>query len=180
MSGQARITSVDAVRHFQACLINYRDKTRSTVEEITGDMLRIRQWLQQEQRAHWEGQIRRRTKLLDEARQTLYNAELANLRSPTVEERMAVRKAKTALDEAQDKLNHVKKWHRDFEGRIEPEVRRLNGLHTFLAKDLREAIADLEAMTRALDDYCHTTPSASPAETVAPQPADESTTPSQP
>ncbi len=153
MSSQARVTSVDALAAFMAQLVNYRDNARSTVEEISGDVLRLRQWLQMDQRIHWEGQIRRRTRLLEEAQQRLYSAELASLREPTVEERMAVRKAKAALEEAQESLLRVKRWQRDFDSRIEPEVRKLNSLHTFLSKDASEAIASLDAMIKALEDY---------------------------
>ena len=153
MATQARVNSVEAMSTFMAQLINYRDKARSTIEEVTGDVYRTRQWLQLEQRTYWENQIRRRTKLHEEAQQRLYSAQLANLREPTFEERMMARKTKAELEAAQESLTKVKRWHRDYDTRIEPEVRRLDSLHTFLAKDLREAVAQLDAMIKALEAY---------------------------
>jgi chromosome segregation ATPase len=158
MPDRARLTSTEALLAFQARLVAYQEKARATVEEVTGDVLRLRLWLQDTQRGHWEGELRRRSRQLDEAKQALYNAELASLRAPTNAEQLAVRKARTAVEEAEGRLAGVRRWNREFDSRVEPEVRHLNGLHTFLSKDLREAVAHLNALAATLEDYAGVKP----------------------
>ena len=153
MPEQAKVASVEALESFRASLILYLSRARPTLEEVSGDVLRTRLWLQDDQRVYWEGQLRRRGKLLEAAQQTLYSAELASLREPSAAERMAVRKAKQAFDEAEAKLKLVKKWGREFDSRVEPMARHLERLHTILSNTLPQAIAHLGNLIKTLDDY---------------------------
>src|SRR5207253_11367379 len=101
-----------------------------------------------EQRMHWENQVRRSGQALEQAQQALSSARMSNLRDASNTEHMAVRKAKRALEEAEGKLKQLKYWNREFDSRIEPLVKQLEKLHTFLANDLVQANAYL---THAID-----------------------------
>jgi hypothetical protein len=171
MPPQARVTSVDALSAFRAHLVNYLAQARATVEEITGEMVRTRVWLQQEQRLHWEGQARRRSARLNEARQALHNVKVAHLRDSARAEEMAMRSAKSALEEAESKLALVKRWHRDFDSRVEPSARPMQRLHTVISKTLPEAIAFLDQTIRTLEAYREIAPprSGTPAEDDSPR-----------
>src|SRR5258708_4266938 len=107
---RANITSVDALRAFRANLILYVSKARPTLEEVSGDVTRTRLWLQDEQRVHWEREVRRRTRILEQAQQALFGVSLSNLREVSSSEQRAVRNAKEALEEAASKLKRVKLW----------------------------------------------------------------------
>src|SRR5512137_2899868 len=128
MQERAHITSVEALEDFRASLIVYLSKVRPTLDEVSSEVLRTRLWLQNEQRTHWENEVRRRTKVLEQAQQTEFGARLSNLRDSTDAERMAVMRARRALEEAEEKLRRVKHWSREYDSRIEPLAKQLDQL----------------------------------------------------
>ncbi len=100
MPDRARVTSLEAIESFRTNLILFVSKARPALEDVSADVLRVRLWLEDEQRIHWENQVRRRTKTLEQAQQALSSARMANLREASTTEQMAVRKARAALEEA--------------------------------------------------------------------------------
>ena len=64
MPERAHVTSVDALESFRASLIVYLSKARPTLEEVSADVQRTRGWLEDEQRTHWENELRRRSRAL--------------------------------------------------------------------------------------------------------------------
>jgi galactokinase len=153
MPSPANVSSVEALEAFRASLILYLSKARPALEEVNADVLRLRVWLQTEQRIHWENQLRRRKRELEDAQQALFSAKLSNLREATSAELQAVQKAKRRLDEAEEKLRRIKHWAREFDHRSEPLVKELERLHTALAADLPQAIAWLAQAVKTLDAY---------------------------
>ena len=153
MSQRANVTSVEVLESFRASLIVYASKARPTLEEISAEVIRTRLWIQNDRRLYWEGQVRRRTQKLQDAQQAVFSAELSNLRETTVAEKTAVNKAQRSLDEAEAKLQVVKKWDREFGNRIEPLAKQLERLHTFLANDLPQAVTYLTQSVKTLEAY---------------------------
>ena len=127
MAEQAKITSLDALERFRADLIVFITNAHRCVDEAGDEVRRTRQWLQGEQRMHWEGEARRRKRVLDQADADLYSARLSGLKDRTIVQEEAVRKAKRAMTEAEDKLRVLKKWNRDFDNCADPLVKRLEG-----------------------------------------------------
>jgi chromosome segregation ATPase len=153
MPERAHVTSLDALESFRSSLIIYLTKARPTLDEVSGDLLRMRVWLQDDQRTYWEQQVRRRAKVLEQAEQALFGARLSNLRDTTDAERVAVQRARRALQEAEAKLKRVKQWSREFDSRIEPMGRQLEHLRNILATDMPNAVAYLAQAIRTLSDY---------------------------
>ena len=153
MPTRANVTSVEALESFRANLIVYLSKARPTLEEVSDEVIRTRVWLDSTQLHYWKNQARRRTQKLQDAQQTLFSAELSNLREVSVAERMAVHKAKLSLEEAEDKLRRIKKWNRDFGSQVEPLAKQLEKLQTVLANNLPQAIAFLVEAVKNLDAY---------------------------
>src|SRR5580765_4650185 len=140
---RAHVTSVEALEAFRTSLLLYVSKARPTVEEVSSDVLRTRLWLENEQRMHWENQVRRRAKALEQAEQALSSARMSNMRDTRTTEQMAVRKAKQALEEAEAKLKILKHWTREFDNRVQPMLKQLEKLHTVLSNDMLQANAFL-------------------------------------
>ena|ERR1051325_3048666 len=153
MPQRAHVTSVEALEAFRSHLIVYVSKARPTLEEVTGDVLRTRLWLENEQRTHWEAEVRRRSKNLEQAQAALFSARLSNLRKESAAEQMTYHRAKRALDDAQAKLRTVKLWNREFDNRVEPLVKQTEKLHTVLSNDMVEAIAYLTDSIKTLSAY---------------------------
>ena len=61
MSQQAKVGALDALDAFRASLLVYLSQARTTLEEVSADVLRLRLWLENEQRTYWENQVRLRT-----------------------------------------------------------------------------------------------------------------------
>jgi hypothetical protein len=153
MSQRAQVRSIEAIEAFRANLILYLSKARPALEEITSDLRRIWHWIQTDQRQHWEREVRRRARALDDAKQALFSAQVATLRGATSFEQAAVHKARQALSDAEDKLRRVKKWSREFGPRTEALTRQIGGLDSFLSHDMAKAVATLTDLVRTLEDY---------------------------
>jgi hypothetical protein len=180
MPDRANVTSVDALKSFRANLIVYQAKARPTLEEVNSEVGRVRVWLETDQRARWEAEVRRRKKRLEEAQQAVFSANMSTLREVTVAEQLAVQKAKHALEEAEGKLKIIKQWNREFGSRVEPLVKQLEKLHTVLSNDIPKAVAYLTQAANTLEEYAGITPSAAPDQSSPPgnqQPAVETAKP---
>src|SRR6058998_2283362 len=125
MPDQAHVTSSEAIEFFRASLIAYVTKTRPLLEDACDEVFRTREWLHNDRRIHWENQVRRRVRVLEEARQALLGAKMSNLRDTRAAEHMAVERAKRSLAEAEEKLKQIKMWSREFDQRAQVLVKEL-------------------------------------------------------
>jgi hypothetical protein len=182
MAERAHVSSTEAIDAFKAALVVYLSKSRLLLEDACDEVLRLRTWLQTDRRLYWEAQVRRRQKILEEARQALFGASMANLREPSAAERLAVQRAQRALAEAEEKLNRVKHWTREYEHRVEPLLRQLESLRTVLTHDMPKGVAYLNQILQTLDAYTGmkapaiepaTEPGGEGSESSAPDPAAE-------
>jgi hypothetical protein len=159
MANQARITSIEALEAFRNKLIIYLSKARPTMEEVTAEISRTRNWLQNDRRMYWENELRKRRKKLEDAKQALYTARTANLRDVTTAEQQAVRVAERAVQHAEEKLKIVKKWMRDFDALVLPMGRPLEKLTTVLVNVLPDGVLYLGKSVENLQAYSGTNPS---------------------
>jgi len=165
MPDRAHVKSVDALDAFRANLIVYLSKARPALEDIVADVQRMRSWLDNDQRARWDREVRLRARKLEEAQAALFSAKLSTFREAGSVEQMLVHRAKRALDEADAKIRTVRQWAKVFDHRVNPLVKQMEKLHSVLAKDMVQAVAYLTQAINALDKYAGTTP---PATTSAP------------
>src|SRR6516225_9605833 len=108
MAERAQVTSLEALDTFRSQLIVYLSQARPALEEVSAEVLRTRMWLENDQRTHWENEMRRRLKTLEQAQQALFSSRLGALRRETAVEQLAVHRAKRAVDEAEAKLRVLK------------------------------------------------------------------------
>jgi hypothetical protein len=158
MAEQAQVTSVDAIEAFRSSLIVYLSKARPTLEEISSDVLRIRQWLENDRRDHWAREMKRRLRELEQAQAELFSARLSRLQQPTAAQYMAAHRAQRAVREAEEKQRVLKKWERELEGRTEPMVKLIDQLHGFLSSEMVKAVAYLGEIVESLQAYAEVQP----------------------
>jgi hypothetical protein len=173
MANQARITSTDALELFRAALIVFLGKANRSVDDVSDEVRRMRMWLQHDQRTHWEGEFRRRTKLLEQAQAELMSAQITSNQTSVLVRQTAVIKAKRALSEAEAKIRTLKKWVQNYDSAVGPAVKRLESLREYLTTDMPKAIAYLVNVQKTLDAY---TSASVPTAETAPAP----TTPAEP
>jgi len=159
MTPPAHVTSIEALATFRAQLIVYLEKASRAAADVTDDLVRLRTWLQEDQRLHWEAQIHRRTRELEAAQQELFSARMSGLREATAAQQMAVARAKRALAEAQAKLELTKRWGRRYEGEVAPLAKQVERLRDLFANDMRKAAPFLARAVNALEAYAERTPS---------------------
>lgn len=153
MAEHAHIASIEALDEFRSRLIVYITKAGQALDEIADEVKRTRQWIETEQRLHWEAQIRTRQKRLEQAKQEMFSAQLSTLRESTTTNEMAVTRAKRALREAEEKLAILKKWLRAFPSMVEPLARKLDKMRNIVATDLPKAVAYLGQLQKTLQGY---------------------------
>lgn len=158
MADQAQITSVEAIEAFRAELILYLSRARPALEEVSGEIVRARVWLQNDQRRFWENELRLRSKKLEQAQQELLNARLSSFQESTSLQQMAVNRWKRAVEEAEQKLAKLKKWDRELDSRAEPLVKQVEQLHNFLSGEMPKAIAHLAQTVKTLEAYADVAP----------------------
>ena len=158
MAERAQVHSVEVLEAFRASLIIYLSKARPALEEVSGDILRLRMWLENDQRIYWETQVRRRTKALEQAQQALSSARMSDFRQNISTEQMVLQRARRALTEAEEKLKRVKWWNREFDTRVQPLAKQLEKLHTVLSHDMVQAMAYLHEAVKILAAYANITP----------------------
>jgi hypothetical protein len=156
MAEQAYVTSIAAIDLFRSGLIQYLSKTKPVLEDAIDDVFRTRQWLQHDRRIHWENQLKRRRKALEEAEQAVFSARIASLREVSSAENAAVLRCKRAVTEAEDKLRIIKRWTLEFDSRVEPLVKQLEQLRTVLGNTMPKGIAHLANVVKVLDAYANT------------------------
>ena len=174
MAQKANVTAIDVLEAFRSTLVQYINKARPALEEVSAEVMRARSWLEDEQKTRWINEMKRRSRALEEAQQALLTARMSNLRDESAAEVTAVHRAKRARDEAEDKVRLVKQWSRDFDNRVQPLLKQTEKLHSLLANDLVHALAYLSQAIQTLDAYASAAP---PPAAATPGPAPEGTTP---
>ena len=177
MAERANVSSVDALEEFRAALIVYVSKALPTLEEVSSEIQRVRSWLQNDMRMHWETQMRRRLQILEQAKAALSSARIAHLKKDATLEQMAVQKAKRAVEEAEAKVKMLKMWNREFDGQVDPLARQLDKLHTVLSHDMLQATAYLARAITTLQAYMEAAPSQLQPAPAPSNPGEENATP---
>lgn len=165
MPERARITSVEALESFQTVLVIYLDKTRRAMDEISDEVKRTRAWVEMDRHVHWKNEARRRTRVLEMKQQELFSARVGNLTEPSQMHHQAVRKARKALEDANQKLDQVRRWSREFDNRVEPTARHADKFRHTLTTDMGKALVSLKQTIELLHKYAEVTPAQS---TIAP------------
>jgi hypothetical protein len=158
MAQRAVVSSIEAIEQFRSQLIVYLSRARPTVEEVSVEVQRVRSWLESEQRVHWENQLKRRSRALQEAQAALFSAKMSNLKDDSSLELLAVQRAKRAVEEAEDKLRVVRKWTREFDSLVQPLLKQTEKVHTVLAHDMVNAAAMLSQIIQTLHAYADVSP----------------------
>ena len=170
MPERAHVTSVEAIQGFRTSLSIFLSKARPALEEASGEVLRLRVWLENEQRPLWESNWRRGTRQLEEAEAALFSAKLSNFEEASAAQQAAVHKARRAVNEATDKLRTIKRWQRDYENRTEPLLKQQEKLSNLLALDIPNALATLAETIDVLQKYAGV--GAPPTSAKSPPPAE--------
>jgi hypothetical protein len=153
----ARVQSIEAVKRFKIALVKFTETAGVALASAEGGLQRTLLWLQTEQLQHWTDQLRKRTELLARANEALRqkkNFKDASGRTPyAMDEEKAVAIAKRRLEEAEQKIQAVRKYAR----RLEKEIGNYKGavqrFASTVESDIPRATEKLERLHAQLDAY---------------------------
>lgn len=140
---EAKVRSIEALNSFRSSLIVFRTKARRALDQAGEEVHRSRNWLQNDQKLHWQTELRRRTRAMEQAEQELVTARFSTLRNSTTMQEAAVRKARLSVQEAEEKIRHIKTWSRQFDSLVDPFLKKIESLRSYIDNDLPKAIAFL-------------------------------------
>jgi hypothetical protein len=163
MADQAKVTSIEALESFRASLIVFLAKARRALDDSSEDARRTRQWLQHDQRLHWDYELSGRRKKLEQARQELMSARLSTHQSSAVAARqLAAARAEREVAELEAKLKKLKAWGQNFDTLADPPLKRIDGLRLKLI-ELNKATAHLFNLQKTLEAYAESETPVTPA-----------------
>ncbi len=162
----ADLADAQVLRDFRAKLGKFVQTTTAALGGSDGDLRRVLDWMQGEQLPLWKRQLREREEIFQQARRTWLDAENdvrggLNSRGPhkasSIEERVLMQKAQRRRDEAEEKLEHIRRWLIRIEQDCSPLIAQCRN-HDLALRDLGErALAKLERLASDIDTY-HTGP----------------------
>lgn len=147
------VRSLDAINAFRSAFTLHAAKTKPLVEDAWDEVARTREWVRTDRRMHWENEVRRRRRKLEDAQQELFTARFSSLKAATAAQQAEVHRARRALTEAEGKLEKVRAWTQQFDDRAGPMLKQLEELRNALTVDSAKGAAYLSNVIRALEAY---------------------------
>lgn len=162
MSSQARVNSIDAIRGVRAAVIVFTERAQSALGEVNSEAQKTIMRLRLEAGPRWIKRLRERQDAWVAARSELIRKQASfSSDNPTcIEQRKAVDKAKAAVEEAQQKIERIKRLITELERQYTLYKGHAAGLSEQVSRSLPLSIARLDRMTDALEAYRSVNPAA--------------------
>lgn len=153
----AHVDSLDALRQLKTALWKFSESANQSLSEADADLQRTLNWLEHEARSYWQGQIQRRTQEMTQAKQARDAKKFLRRRDGStpsaIEEEKALSRARHRLDDAQAKLEAVRRSSQI----LQREALQYRGLiQRFVLAvqmELPAAAGHLESLIRSLETY---------------------------
>lgn len=162
MSESARVDSIDALAAFRTALLKFQESAVIALGDAEGEMHRMQVWVENEQSAWWQSQIRKRQEIVVRAKEAVRMKKLfkdSSGRQPSaVDEEKALQVALKRLAEAEEKMLSVKKWTRALQKEVELYKGGVQRFATSVHSEIPVAAAHLSALMNKLDAYVSLTP----------------------
>lgn len=158
MVPRAKVRSVEVLEQFRASLLIYLTKAGATLDEVSDEVIRTRNWIEGDRRAHWERERRRRRHDLEQKEQELFSARISGFHDDLSPRQHAVSKARRAVEEAEEKLRRIRRWSQQYDSRVAPLFRRTEHLRHTLIHDMGEGARWLGQAVQTLQAYAEVKP----------------------
>lgn len=160
MSGRAHVSSIDALRTFRAAIIKFIDAADKAVSEAESEVQRVQDWLNNDRPVFWKSELRRREQEVVRARDELRRVQwtIGDHKPAAVEQKKALKKAETRLEEARQKIAAVQRWRVLFDRAVNEYKGQIQPCRTANEVELPEAAALLASLAGTLDEYLTVAP----------------------
>jgi hypothetical protein len=161
MSTQAEVKSIDTIAFVKAAMAAFAHDGGQAVGEVELQAQRMAAWICDDQAAYWKTEIRRAADAVNRAMIELQNCrtykKVGDHEPACMEEKKALEKAKRRLARAEQKAEAVRRWTPVVRQQMQETRVRLTRFREVIDIDCPKALARLERMLVALDNYTHTT-----------------------
>lgn len=179
MPDLVKVEDLEVFRLFRVALLKFAQAAQQSLANADGQITRTHAWLENEQTTFWQGQLRKRTEAVARAREALRQKKLfkdsAGRTPNAAQEEKTLAQCLAAVEEAQHKIEAVRKWLPKLEKEAEMYrggVSRLGGTVTV---EVPQAIALLDRLAATLEQYVQIeAPATSVPESATPSAFDES------
>lgn len=161
----AHIDSPDVLKHFRERFVKFDAECRQALSSVAGDVSQVSEWLRREQLAHWKRELQRRDEKVLQARLDYIRAtqeDKYHRKVSGVDEKKALEKAMRMKQEAEQKIEKVKKWILTLDQKTSKLLLPCASFASHLERTTPVALGRLDRMMDKLDDYLR--PSAAPQE----------------
>ena len=157
MPEQVRVEDFEVFRLFRVALLKFAQAAGQSLANGDGEIGRIHSWLEGEQTAYWQSQLRKRTDAFGRARDALRLKKLfkdASGKTPNaaVEEKEFAR-CRAAMEEAQRKIELVRRAIPKLEKEAELYRGAVSRLGGTVSVEIPRAVALLDRLAGTLEEY---------------------------
>ena len=153
----AKVEDLDAIKSLKRAIWKFAEAANVALGDAESEMNRAVMWLEGEQRAYWEGQVRKRHALVERAKEAVRMKKIfkdsTGRQQSAVDEEKALKIAQKRLEEAEQKVIAVKKHT----ARLRKELLLYKGhvqrFATAVQNDLPMASAQLDGLLDRLQKY---------------------------
>lgn len=160
----ARVQSIDALKDFRVVLCKFSETARSVLGDVESELGKILNWLETEQPAYWQGQIRHRTEFVAKAKQAVlikkFTRHVDGTQGSAIEEEKALKIAQARLEEASLKLDFVHRYARELQKEILLYKGQVQRFSTVIGTEIPRAVNLLDRLATTLDAYLAVAPAA--------------------
>jgi hypothetical protein len=157
MAGEVKVEDFEVFRQFRAALLKFAQAADLALSGADSDIQSIRSWLEVEQTTFWVAQRRKRAEAVQQAKDAVRQKKLykdASGRTPgAVEEEKILGKCMAALEEADRKLEAIKKWMPRLARAADLYKGGVARLHGTVGGDIPRAVALLDRLAESLEQY---------------------------
>ncbi len=156
----ARVTDVAAIADFRAALAGFSGEVLRALADLEIETHRAVEWFAHNRPQYWEAELRRAQDAVARAKVDLANSRtfksIGDFTPSCDQEKKILEAAKRRLEHAQRKLQAVKLWSRAVQQAVEKFRGPIQQLMMVLDGDIPRAMALLERMSVALENYAAT------------------------
>lgn len=162
--GPARIEGPEVIQEFRRRFLEFADVCRNALASLDSDVRSTATWLKTDRVTYWKMQHRKREEAYNLALNEYNRARdstSAMGKASTIDEKKAMERAKRAKEEAEERLQAVGHWTRLLEHQVEKLSGPCASLSILLSSLTPRAVARLDQMLDALDEYFRPAPGGS-------------------
>jgi hypothetical protein len=153
----ARVEDLDAIKAFKRAIWKFAEAANVALGDAEGEMNRALMWLEGEQRAYWEGQVRKRADLVERAKEAVRMKKIfkdsTGRQQSAVDEEKKLKVAIKRFEEAEEKVAAVKKHTAKLRKEILMYKGHVQRFATAVQNDLPMASAQLDGLLDRLQQY---------------------------